>query len=252
MTTATASKPQYMPETDLSAIQSFKIDGAIGVQAVLRDLISKRAWIAIYAPDDLEEFVVSQLVAFDEQHLDLDFVNNEERRQAILQAGRAIVIGTLDTIKIQFEVSGIGRALRTDGPVLRCPVPKSLYRIQRRDAFRVRPLSTEPVTCHIRDGKGGERAWKVIDFSALGVAFELPAGSTPPAERTVLQHCRLEFAPSRAAVPVNLLVKRVSPMGDEGAFRVGCEFKHLASESSRALQIAVMEVEKRSRASLRD
>jgi flagellar brake protein len=243
-------QPHYLPETDPAQIQSFRVDEALGIRGVLRELMTRRAMVTIYAPDNFETFVPSRVLAIDERALDLDFVAEDARQREILSHPSVLVIGTLDRIKVQFEVSGFAQTTLDENPALHCPVPKTVYRIQRRDAFRVRPLATEPVTCHVRDGRGGESAWKVLDFSALGVAFSVPPDQTPPAEREVLQHCRLEFAPSRAAIPVNLVVRRVSVTPDDGSqgYRVGCEFRYLAPEAARTLQMAVMEIERRARA----
>jgi c-di-GMP-binding flagellar brake protein YcgR len=245
-----ALQPHYLPETDPAQIQSFRVDETLGIRGVLRELMTRRAMVTIYAPDNFDAFIPSRVLAFDERALDLDFVADEERRREILSHPSAVVIGTLDRIKVQFEVSGFAPTTLQDNPALHCPVPKAVYRIQRRDAFRVRPLATEPVTCHVRDGRGGESAWKVLDFSALGVAFSVPPDQTPPAEKSVLQHCRLEFAPSRAAIPINLVVRRVSTTPEDGSqgYRVGCEFRYLAPEAARTLQMAVMEIERRGRA----
>ncbi len=241
---------QFTPETDPEQLHPFRVEGKIAIQALLRDLITRRALIALYAAGNLQEFVVSQVLAYDDRHLDLDFVTDSARRASILHAPRVIVIGSLDTIKVQFDVTDLAAVDTPKGPVLRCPLPVRLFRLQRRDAFRVRPLVSDPIYCHVRTGLDREQAFRVLDFSALGVAFALPKGLALPKPRDLLRHSRLEFSGSKRVIPCDLLVRNVADgaTGQDASRRIGCEFHHLPPEAAREVQIAVMEVEKKARA----
>lgn len=239
-------QPQFLPETDLEAIAEFRLDGPVAIRALLRELIAKRALIALYASQDHHEFVVTQILDVGERHLDLDFITDDARRQAVLSGGGAIVIGFLDQIKIQFRVDAPAAVRVAGAPALRCPLPGVVYRIQRRDAYRVRPLRSEPALCYVRDGSGGEVALRVIDFSAGGLALALPPGSRLPAAGETWAHCRIEVG-DRPPIPCNLVVRHVSEtlLAEGGAHRAGCEYQHMAPETARALQMLVMNIEKR-------
>lgn len=241
-------QPQFLPETDPIELSPYRVAGPVAIKSVMKDLIVRRALIALYARRNFDEFVVTQLVRFDDRHLDLDFVTDEARRTAILSGAGAVVIGFLDTIKVQFEVGDLRVVDSADGPVLRAAMPQEVFRIQRRDAFRVRPLASEPVVCQVRDGQGGETGYRVIDFSATGLSLSVTPGESLPEEGTVLRHCRIEVG-QRIAIPCDVLVRHVSAglLSESGAHRVGCEFQHLSSEAERSLQLAVMDIEKRSR-----
>ena len=174
---------------------------------------------------------------------------DESRRAAILGGREVWVIGFLETIKVQFRAGSLSVVDTPKGPVLRCSLPHTVYRIQRRDAYRVRPLVAEPIICFVRDGRGGESGYRVIDFSVTGVAYAMPPGAALPPADTVLRHCRLEVG-QRIAIPCDLVVRHVSEglLSEGGAHRIGCEFEHLASEPARSLQLTVMDIEKRGRA----
>jgi flagellar brake protein len=241
-------QPQFLPETDVEALAPFRVEGPVAIKSLLRDLISKKALIALYSLRNFDDFIVTQVVRFDDHGLELDFVTDEARRAAILGGGGAIVIGFLETIKIQFTVQSIQLFRSHDGPVLRCPLPANVYRIQRRDSYRVRPLQGEPVVCFVRDGAGGESGFRVIDFSAGGLALAVPSGSALPAAGQTLRHCRIEVG-KRIAIPCELIVRHVSEglWSEDGAHRIGCEYDRPTSEAARSLQLVVMDIEKRSR-----
>lgn len=242
-------QPQFLPETDAAELEPFRVSGPVAIKALLRDLIVRRALIALYARNRFEEFVVTQLVRFDDRNIELDFVTDQNRQNAMLSGAGGIVIGFLDTIKVQFEVDELRIVDSAHGPVLRCSMPDEVFRIQRRDAFRVRPLASEPVTCQVRDHVGGETGYRVIDFSVTGFSLSVAPGETLPEEGASLRHCRIEIG-RRIAIPCDVVVRHVSTglLSENGAHRVGCEFQHLSSEAERSLQLAVMDIEKRSRA----
>src|SRR5450432_3705861 len=93
-------QPQFLPETDVEALAPFRVEGPVAIKSLLRDLISKKALIALYSLRNFDDFIVTQVVRFDDHGLELDFVTDEARRAAILGGGGAIVIGFLETIKI--------------------------------------------------------------------------------------------------------------------------------------------------------
>ena len=241
-------QPQFLPETDPYILDPFRVQGPVAIKSLLRDLIAKRALIALYSLRNFDDFVVTQVVRFDDLSLDLDFVTDEARRAAILGSGGAFVIGFLETIKIQFTVASLQAMDSPDGPVLRCPLPHEVFRIQRRDAYRVRPLANEPVACYVRDGAGGETGHRVIDFSAGGLALAMTPGTALPPLAQGMPHCRVEVG-QRIAIPCDLIVRHVSEslLLEGGAHRVGCEYQHLSSEAARSLQLVVMDIEKRTR-----
>lgn len=244
-----SAHPNSAPETDPEQLHPFRVEGKVAVQALLRDLMSRRALVALYAAGNHEESAVSQVLRYDDRHIDLDFITDGPLCQRMLAAPRVTVIGTLDTIKVQFDVTGLAETRTPQGSVLRSALPGVAYRLQRRDAFRVRPLVTDPLTCHVRTGLDREHAFRVFDFSALGIAFGLPPGIALPKPRDLLQHCRLEFGSSRRVIPCDLLVRNVSAGGSDpgAARRIGCEFHRLAPDAAREIQLAVMEVEKKGR-----
>jgi c-di-GMP-binding flagellar brake protein YcgR len=238
-------QPQFLPETDRQLLARYAVDGPLAVRAILEDIGRGRALIALYSPRSDEDFVVSQLLGFDEARVRFDFTTDQARRQALLGAGSVVVVAFLDRIKIQFEGHRLQFEERPDGAVLSCGVPARVHRIQRRDAFRVRPPSEQPAECVIRRFAGEERQFRVLDLSAGGVALLAPPDLPQPQPGEVWQHCRLEI-PGYAPIPCDLEVRVVSPglRGEADGCRLGCGFHRPTPETQRAVQIYVMDVER--------
>lgn len=233
------------PETDQRFLAEFRVDGALAVRGLLRELVMRRGLIAIYAEHGRDDFVISQILALDEQQIDLDFVTDPARHS--ISEGRVVVIGLLETVKMQFTLNQVQRVPHPGGILLRAPLPDHLYRIQRRDTFRVRPRVQDQLTLSVR-APDGESRHRIIDLSVGGLAYAIELGTALPSAGDILRFSRVE-APDLAPIPCELQVRHVSAglRSEDGAHRIGCEYHRPDSVAARALQMLVVEMERRYR-----
>lgn len=233
---------RMLPETDRDTLERFSVAEPTLIRRVLDDLLQARATVTLFAAHDFDAFVVSRLLARESDLLRFDFVDDEARSAPLLRGNAVVAVALLERIKIQFE-AGQPRCLRPDGaPELHCALPPRLIRIQRREAFRVRPPDRDPVLCVLREPMGTERRYRVSDISATGIGLTVPAGDTPPQPGEIWHHCRLEI-PGLAPIPCDLEVRTHAPAAGD-ATRVGCGFHRPTPESQRAVQCYVMDVER--------
>lgn len=241
-----SAQNQLLPETDADTLERFAVDGRLEIRAVLDELVHGHALIALYSARDHQEFVVSQLHGVDDNALRFEFTTDAMRRDAILAAGRVTVVGFLDRIKVQFDADAPRIAQRGDATELLCAPPARVHRIQRRDAFRVRPPVERPAECVLRGSGRGEEVYRVLDVSAGGVGLSIPPGEPVPPIGEIWRHCRLEM-PGYAPIPCDLELRFVgeSLLGEAAAVRLGCEFHRPTPETLRAVQLYVMDVERK-------
>ena len=91
--------------------------------------------------------------------------------------------------------------------VLSCPAPREMFRFQRRNAFRVRPLMRSAPVARVRhpDMPDMEFALRVIDVSIGGCALFLPADVPTMNAGVLLQGVRIELdADTRLEVTMRL------------------------------------------------
>lgn len=172
---------------------------------------------------------------------------HDRRLQPLLDRRRATAVGHLDNVKLQFEVADLA-LLRSD-PVsmLRCPLPRELFRFQRRDAYRVRPLMNDQPTARFVHPGLDETALqlRIIDVSLGGCALHIPDDVPILQAGTVLRQVEIDLAVD-TNFHVDARVVNVCPLGAGAAgMRLGCEFLDAGGDVLRALQRFIDDAQKR-------
>ena len=165
--------------------------------------------------------------------------------------GEAFVVGLLDRYKIQFPARRLrladAGALRlaappAEGVVLQCEFPDRLWRINRRETFRVAASPRLGVDVVI----GGERPqnYRLVDLGLGGMAFEVPAGDERPlAVGDRLEPCWLT-GEEMVSHPFALVVRSVvAGSGDRPRRRVGASLAAEDALVTRDLQLAMYRLE---------
>jgi c-di-GMP-binding flagellar brake protein YcgR len=101
---------------------------------------------------------------------------NDPAMQSVLHSREVTVVGYLESVKVQFDVQNLVLVHGNKASVLSCPFPREMFRFQRRNAFRVRPLMRSAPTAKLRhpDMPDTEFSLRVIDISIGGCALFLP------------------------------------------------------------------------------
>lgn len=175
---------------------------------------------------------------------------NDPLTAQLVNADEAVVVGYLDSVKIQFDVHGLVLVRGPAGSVLRAGVPQVLYRFQRRQAFRVRPLINSSPTARFMHPQV-ERATtslRVLDVSVGGCALFLPNGTPALAQGTRVK--RVEFSlDSDTRFTSDLDILHVTDLNPEGqGARLGCMYANTSTELERTLQRFIDNTQKRRRA----
>jgi c-di-GMP-binding flagellar brake protein YcgR len=174
---------------------------------------------------------------------------NDPRTARLVDRDEAVVVGYLDSVKIQFDVSELVLVRGHGGSVLRCPMPRTLYRFQRRNAFRVRPLIGSSPTARLPHPDNAELqlALRVMDVSIGGCALFLPEDTPTIQPGTRLR--RVDFAldaDTRFQVDVQMMHLSAINAESKGA-RMGCAFVCAGAEIERQLQRFIDTTQKRRR-----
>jgi c-di-GMP-binding flagellar brake protein YcgR len=122
--------------------------------------------------------------------------------------------------------------------VLSCAFPREMYRFQRRNAFRVRPLMRSAPVARFRhpDQQDGEVALRIIDLSIGGCALFLAADQQPMTVGVTLAGARMELDED-TRVDITLRLQHVTSINNDGrGVRLGFEFVRPNGDAVRTLQ----------------
>jgi len=169
--------------------------------------------------------------------------------QRLVECDEATAVGYLDSIKLQFDVQGLVLVRGVGGSAISARMPRELFRFQRRNSFRVRPLLRSSPVARVRHPAIAEMqlALRVIDVSIGGCALFLPDDVPPIQPGSVMNQVQLDLdADTRVLADLRLQHATVLNPEAKGA-RMGCEFVRLGSEGERALQRFIDQTQKRRR-----
>lgn len=239
----------FRPDPLDSLPAEFRIDGSLGVRAVLRDLMQREAVISLYPGERHDDFIVTHISHVDETGVEFELGEQQASISALSERSSLIGVAFPGRVKTQFQLSGHSVvAGQTDSrPVLRAPVPDTLWRLQRRDAFRVAPPVEDDARLVRRLAPGEERHYPLTDLSADGLALRLPADEPRPAAGECWPHNRIETADGRI-IPCDLMVRHLDA-DPAGGHRIGLSFHALPGEVQRQIQLYVIDIDKRARRS---
>lgn len=166
---------------------------------------------------------------------------------ALLESQEVVVVGYLDSVKLQFDAYNLVLVHGLHTSVLNCAFPRELFRFQRRNAFRVRPLLRGSPLARVRHSEIADMqlALRVLDVSIGGCALFLPDDVPPMQPGSLLNHVQIDLD-ADTRFYVNLRLQHVTSLNaDARGVRLGCEFVRADSTSLRALQQFIDHTQKR-------
>ncbi len=246
------------PDLAGSLSPEYRIEGEFAVRAVLRELMARRSLVTLYPEGRVDDALVTRIVHVAPDGVELDASGQPQSRAALRDARFAIGVAFPENVKTQFRLDAMSLAEEStmpnsaEGPVatvttLQAPVPSEIYRLQRRESFRVRPPAEDDVHCVQRVAIGREVRHRLIDLSAGGLSIRMAADETPPAPGRIWRQSRIETATS-LVIPCELIARGVyEDPALEGARRVAFAFHAMPSDVLRRVQMYVIDIEKRLR-----
>lgn len=152
----------------------------------------------------------------------------------------------LGKVQVEFQDSGPRQVADQGGlPALALHLPTRMRRVQRRQAFRVAPVSHHPPRATLPQAGAQPMRMGTQDLSASGVALIWPRADAPPALDQRLDGVELELERG-LRISVSLRVQHTR-LNDQGEWVVGCVFLPLPAPSERQLLSHLNQLQRRHR-----
>jgi hypothetical protein len=230
-------------------LDDFRVNSPVEMSSLLQRLLDSAAVLNFNTPSGAS--LSSTLWTVDGQKGVLTFSADSDspELQTLVESSEAVVLGYLESIKLQFDVHDMMLVRNGSSTAIRCGFPAEMFRFQRRDGFRVRPLLRSEPTARFAHPSvpGVNLELRVIDVSIGGCALLVPHNLPPIEPGVMVNAVELELdADTHISIPMQLL--HLSSMAAEArGSKLGCEFVSPSHGSLRTLQRYIDQTQKKRR-----
>ena len=221
-----------------SALDEFRVSSPREVLTLLRQLHDGSVLLNLNASDG--SVFTSAIWTLDSSRGTIGFNADplDPAMQTLLECDEATVVGYLDSVKVQFDVHDLVLVHGNKASVLSCPAPRELYRFQRRNAFRVKPMIRNSPTARLVHPAPPhpELALRVIDISIGGCAMFLPDDVPTISAGVILNDVTIELD-ADTKLELSMRLQHVTAINaDARGLRLGFEFRRVGGDTLRVLQ----------------
>lgn len=218
------------------------------IKFVLHNIAEKGSRVALYY-GDANDFILTTLLGVDETGLWLEQSPNDSDNLRISESSKLVFVSSHLQVKIQFTADNASCAEYQGYPAFFLPMPDSLYRLQRREHYRLMAPASKPLCCVIPFGKPPRkhpREFIIMDISCGGIGLTCTEADTELVPGTTYPECRIDL-PEVGTISGTIVVKNLvilpSASGDAQK-RAGCKFINLDGASIILLQRYVMNMQR--------
>jgi c-di-GMP-binding flagellar brake protein YcgR len=218
----------------------YRITSPREIEFVLLNLLKHGSRIALYH-SDASDFILTTLLGVDSTGLWLCQRPTEKENKAVLNADKLIFVSSHHQVKVQFTAERATAATFKSQPAFFLKLPASIYRLQRRDYFRLTTPVSNPLLCVIPNEQSTEHhehEVTIMDISGGGVGLTCEEHDAVLVPGQTYHNCTidlLDIGEFTGTIEVKNLIVLSTASGDV-VRRAGCEFKHLDGAATMMLQ----------------
>lgn len=227
----------------------FQVSHPHSIERILREVMERKTVVSLQL-EGASDFMLSSILEVAPEHglLWLDQGVDQDFNARLVEAGHVVCSTSHHQVHIQFSGAHLKSVTRRDAPSFQVDMPKSLLRLQRRDAYRLETSMVNPVKCEVNTGAGLIDT-VVIDISVGGVGILAYQGKGVLKPGETYHGCRLDlhgtglFAVSLAVCSTFDVVLKNGKL----THRVGCRFIDLPASVETEIQRYINKVERERR-----
>ena len=219
---------------------NYRIFSAREIELVLHHIAQKGARVALYY-GDANDFILTTMLDVGNKGLWLEQSSNATDNLRILDSNKLVFVSSHLQVKIQFAATRVSNVEYQGYPAFFLPLPDSIYRLQRREYYRLMTQVSEPLRCVIAAGKPvfkRLREFIIMDISGGGLGLACTESDTDLVPGATYPDCRIEL-PEVGVIVGTIEVKNLflltSPSG-QAQKCAGCEFKNMDPQHIILLQ----------------
>lgn len=186
----------------------------------------------------------------DKRQIFLDAPADRVQQDRITQGGTLILRGTLDGVRVEFEVQSPRLTQFENSPAVLVKIPSRVLKVQRRGYFRVATPFDKRVTCVVALPEKITATYPVVDIGLGGVALSARDGDAKLNIGDVYEKSKIVL-PDAGELEVALQVCHTATTRREHmppVHRYGCKFVDLRTSQETLIQRYVLLIERARRA----
>lgn len=245
-----------MDEAELEDWHDYEVGSRREIVALLRQIGEKHGLIRMLIKGEADVCVTSILaVDEDSNTLVLDRSIDPDQNTRIMAAPRVKCETSLDKIRILFGAGNLGATTWRGEPALRCDLPPTLIRLQRREFYRMPTPVTNPVRALVPvpiDAGGGMGVFPLHDISVGGIALLDSRLQLGTAVGRVIEGCRIEL-PEIGPISTSLKIRNsldLTLLNHKTTRRLGCQYVDISRGALAAVQRYITKLERERNAKL--
>jgi c-di-GMP-binding flagellar brake protein YcgR len=242
-------------DPELQGWHNYEIASPREIMSLLRQIGEKNALVRMLVQGE-RDVCVTSILDIDARAgtMLLDCSINRDQNVRILAQQQLRIETSLDNIRIVFVVAGLASALYEGRPALRCSIPATLVRLQRREYYRMAVPLTSPVRVAIPlPAEAAARAaadsaassFTLADISVGGLSIIDHKRMLGTAIGHKIAGCNLTLPDG--IVSMTLAVRNtveLALLNGKTSHRLGCEFIDLSRASLAHIQRYITKLER--------
>lgn len=225
---------------DLAEADHFTLRSRAEIRSQLINLARQPDIITAYFNEGKSYLLTAVLGVLDERDLlVLDYGPDDAITKKAIATGRLVCTAKHDGIPIRFSCEKLQSARFKGLPAIATPLPDSLYRMQRREFFRVSTPRIDGPRCEIPDPQGGmPHQLTICDISAGGAGLLDMTGRLQGEPLQHFENCRL-FLQQNQTLNTQIVIRNlctVTPPNGIPVPRYGVSFEAMSAADNAELQ----------------
>jgi len=211
-------------------------------------LVKNKCLFSVHFGEHNESFITT-IIDFNQKNNSLifDYGHKEDLNQRLINSTKSTFKTELNGIKVSFDGSGLKKTTHNGEPAFILPVPESLFWMQRREFYRVRPPLSNPSHCQLVLKDRAPITLDLYDislagFSMLNVSKEisdlLPPGAHFAQSKLILSEL------GEGVVSFEVCAKSIiNPDKTKKLQKIGCKFTRVTPAFEAVIQRYMQQIE---------
>lgn len=232
--------PLKIEKFSSSEEEEFRIVSPKEIEFVLRKIAEDGSRVALYYGGS-SYFILTTLLGVDDSGLWLEQGPDSTANRRIIESDDLVCVSAHLNVKIQFTAYQASAADFQGYPAFYLPLPDSIFRVQRRDSFRLTPPPSAPLRCIIPISEPQQKRQKevtIMDISAGGIKITCTENDLELEEGKTYENCQIKL-PGVGTINVTITVRNLISLTTKSGQvlrRAGCQFQKLDGATNILLQ----------------